>query len=388
MTLHNPALDDIPLSVFDDIEKRIAELKHPHFLRLHQGKSTFAPCARMHDWQHSDFALRAHEHAPPGGIPMLRRRIVEHLREQARQEVREEHVVITCGATHGIGSALRAMLQPGDEVLIMSPQWLFVTGLVRAAGGRPVEVPVFLELSRDRHFDFVAALEAAVTPRTRAIYFNTPNNPTGFSLDREAQERLARFARRHELWLISDNAYALYDFTEPGFLDISQLPDAADRTFCVHSFSKTYALPGYRVGFVVAPEAMALRMKKWGLYSLYSLASASQYGAFQALGTPPDVLEGHRARAREARDITMRELKVPCTRVEGGFYTFLDLSQWKHGSESEFLARAIQAGVSVAPGIAFGQRCRQFARLCFTAVGHEDLRIAIQRLNAVYTNAP
>jgi aspartate aminotransferase/N-succinyldiaminopimelate aminotransferase len=379
---YNDALDGVPLSVFDDLERRIAARKHPSFIKLHQGKTTFAPAARVFDWTHEDFDLRAHEHSPPAGIAGLRRKIAGHLASRGK-DVGEDRITVASGATHGLGLALRAILEPGDEILLLSPQWLFARGLVCAAGGVPVEVPVFVELSRDPEFDFIAALEERVTPHTRALYFNTPNNPTGHSLSPDAIRRLAAFARRHKLWILSDHAYEHYDFSASGFVDIAALPDAADRTFSIYSFSKTYAMPGYRIGYVVSPEPMATRMRKWGLYSIYSIATASQFAAFQALDTPPSRLEEQRALARAARDMTASTLRVPHTPIDGGFYTLCDLSGWRGGLD-DFLSKAIAEGVSLAPGAAFGERCGSWARLCFLAVSHENLAIGIDRLNRVY----
>src|SRR5262249_4529607 len=162
-------------------------------------------------------------------------------------------------------------------------------------------------------------------------------NPTGLSLTRHELQRLARFAAAHDLWLISDNAYYNYDFTPGGFVDVATLPGAAERTFSVYSCSKTYAMPGFRVGFTTSPPAMAVCLRKWALYSVYSLSTASQFAAYQALRTSADVLADYAARVKEARDIVGRELRIPATTVEGGFYAFLDLDSWS-GDESEFVA--------------------------------------------------
>jgi aspartate aminotransferase len=384
MLTYNRSLDRTPLSVFDDLEKRIAAGNHPHFIKLHQGKTTFTPCVNLLDWQPNDFDLEAHQHASPQGIPSLRKTIVEKLSMQYQIEINEDNITITCGSTHGIGTALRAMLNPGDEVLIMSPQWLFASGLVYAAGGIPIEVPVFLELTRHKLMDITDMLEVYITSKTKAIYFNTPNNPTGVSLGINTLHKLAEFAEKHDLYLISDNAYEIYDFTEQGFIDIAQLPEATARTFSVYTFSKTYAMPGYRVGYVLSPAKMAERIRKYSLYSIYSVSTASQYGAFKALNTPSTILARHHEQAKQARDITAAQLKIPSTPVQGGFYTLLDLSDWEGGDVEKFITLCIEEGVSVAPGIAFGKACETNARICFVAVGHDDLCIGIKRLNRVY----
>jgi aspartate/methionine/tyrosine aminotransferase len=384
MPAFNTGLDRIPLSVFEELESIICKTNHSHFFRLHQGRTYFSPCAHLYDWQESEFELLAHQHASPSGISTLKDKIVDKLNGKRQKSVQTKDILITCGATHAIETVLRAILDFGDEVLILSPQWLFIVGLVHAAGGNAVEVPVFLELSKNDNLDFIDILKLHLTEKTKAIYFNTPNNPTGYSLNSNQLQQLSAFAKKNNLWLIADNAYEIYNFTQEGFVDIADFPDAADRTFSVYSFSKTYAMPGYRIGYVVVPEEMEERIKKWGLYSIYALSTASQFGAFQALGTHESILVEHQSKARLARDYVMNNLVIPHTNTQGGLYTFLDFSNWHKKFSHDFLNEFIQAGVSVAPGIVFGKHCRDYARLCFTAVNLENLKVAIERLNKVY----
>src|SRR5512139_1387466 len=141
----NNMLDDIPFSAFEDIERRIAAVGATNVFRLHQGKTTFPPCAASGA---PDFPMKPHEHAPPGGVLATRRMAAQHVVRHGR-EVSPDDIIITGGSTQAIATVYHAILQPGDEVLVLSPQWLFAVGLVAAAGGRAVEVPVFLELCRD-----------------------------------------------------------------------------------------------------------------------------------------------------------------------------------------------------------------------------------------------
>lgn len=377
----NRALEEIPFSPFEELERRIAARGLTGLARLHQGKTSFGPTARPWVREPGAFPLQPHEHAPPGGVLALRRRIAEQLRD--RRPVAEDDVVVSCGSTQAVAAVLHAILQPGDDVLILSPQWLFAVGLVAAAGGRAVEVPVFLELGRDPGFDFIAALEARVGPRTRALYFNTPNNPTGYSFSREQLMQLAAFAARRDLWIISDNAYENYDFTETGFLDIGALPEAQSRTFSVYTFSKTHGMPGQRVGYIATPDGLGARLKKWSLFSIYSLSTESQTVAYEALAVDRAELRRRWSLAREARDRAAR-LAIPAPRVDGGLYSFLDLSAWRGGDVDGFIDECLAVGVTVAPGIAFGKHCKQFVRMCFTAVPLDDLSHALERLERVY----
>ncbi len=371
------------MSPFLHIERRLAEPATAVFAPLHQGRTTFAPHADVSDWDSAGFELRAHEHAPPAGVRSLRGMLAATVEQRLGHAVSPERVIVTCGATQAMDLALRCILDAGDEVLILSPQWLFAAGLVHAARGRPVEVPVFLELNRDPDFDLIAAVESRIGGRTRALAFNTPNNPTGQSLSARHLGALAELAGRHGLWILADHAYEHYDFSADGFIDIAAFEAAADRTVSLHSFSKTSAMPGHRIGFAVVPEAMAGRMESWSLHSTYSVATPSQFAARRALDVAPRRIAAQREHVRRARDLTMATLDVPHSRVDGGLYTLLDLAGYPDGA-SAFLDRCLDAGVSLAPGSAFGARCADHARMCFTAVDHDALVEAIDRVNRVY----
>lgn len=375
-------LDEIPPSPLVEVERLLREHAHADPVGLHQGKTVFDPCARPRVWDRAEFGISAHEHAPPSGVPALRAAFAAAATSRRGRPVDPEQVLVTSGATHAIAVALHAILRPGEEVLVLSPQWLFATGLVWAAGGVPRETPIFLELSKDPDFDFVDVIERAVSPRTRAIYFNNPNNPTGFRLDAAALAALVELAERHDLWLIADNAYENYDFSDEGFLDVAVVGDAAERTLSVHTCSKTYAMPGARVGHLICPPGTLPTLTKWSLHSLYSVSTAAQFAAFEALRTPAEELAARRALAAEAWGLADKALGIPHTSVAGGLYTFLDLREY--GDGAEFVRRCARAGVGLAPGRVFGERCGSWARICFTAATPAAVVDAISRVNKVY----
>ncbi|WP_149183704.1 pyridoxal phosphate-dependent aminotransferase [Streptomyces sp. TRM49041] len=375
-------LTEIRPSPLVAVEQLLRTHGHETPVGLHQGKTVFTPCAIPRPWERDEFGIAAHEHAPPAGVPALRGRLADAAAARRGTPVDTDQVLVTGGATHAIAVTLHAVLRPGDDVLVLSPQWLFATGLVRAAGGVPREIPVFLELSQDPGFDFTAVIEAAVGPRTRAIYFNNPNNPTGFRLDEDQLARLADLAERHDLWLIADNAYENYDFSPDGFLDPATVGRAAERTFSVHSCSKTYAMPGARVGHLISPPGCGDVLTKWSLHTLYSVSTAAQFAAYEALATPPEELAARRARAADAWRLADDTLEIPHTSVSGGLYTFLDLRAL--GDGEEFIRRCAREGVGLAPGRVFGEHCTAWARVCFTAAPPAAVRDAIHRINKIY----
>ncbi|MFF9347279.1 pyridoxal phosphate-dependent aminotransferase [Streptomyces sp. NPDC014734] len=378
-------LTEIPPSPLVAVERLLRAHGHGAPIGLHQGKTVFPPCAEPRTWQRAEFGIAPHEHAPPVGVPALRERLADTAGERRGTPVDPDRILVTAGATHAIAVVLHAILRPGDDVLILSPQWLFATGLVHAAGGVPREVPVFLELSDPDTapgFDLVAAVEAAVGPRTRAIYFNNPNNPTGYRLDANELARLTDLAERHDLWLIADNAYENYDFSPDGFLEPATVGGADARTFSVHSCSKTYAMPGARVGHLVSPPGCTEILTKWSLHTLYSVSTAAQFAAYEALATPAAELADRRRLAAEAGRLATGALEIPHTPVTGGLYTFLDLRA--HGDGEAFVRRCAEEGVGLAPGRVFGAHCDTWARLCFTAAPPQTVCDAVHRINKVY----
>jgi aspartate aminotransferase len=380
----NDALDLVPDSPLLAVERLLGPVPDP--VRLHQGRTCFPPGALPRAWTPEEFPITPETHAPPGGVAVLREAFAERLGRHRSAEVSAGQVFVSNGATHALSMVCHAILDRGDEVLLLSPQWLFADGVVRSVGALPVEVPVFLELCADPTHDFTSTIEAAITPRTRAIYFNSPNNPTGFRLSRGDLVRLGELAERHDLWLITDNAYENYDFTDEGFVDVGQIPEVADRTFALHTFSKTYAMPGARVGCLVVPPRLADHFAKWALYTIYSVATTSQFLAYQALAMPAKELARRRAKAYTAWSRTTEALVVPHTPVAGGLYTFLDLTDHPAGADG-FLRQCAERGVTLTPGTVFGRHCGNRVRLCFTAAPPDRLAVGLEIVNDTYRTA-
>lgn len=379
----NAVLEDTPGSPLIRVEELIEEIKPTELAGLHRGKTYFPPTVQPRGWTAVEFGMAPEGRTSAAGVPALRNKLANHLHARGRPEVSPERIVVTSGATHGVALVLNAILEPGDEVVLLSPQWLFAAGLVRAARGVPREVPVFLELDADPAWELGAVIERAITSRTRAIYFNNLNNPTGGRLDTSALRILVDLAHRHDLWLVSDNAYENYDFTGDSFPDTSDVEGAAPRTFSLYSFSKTYSMPGYRLGYLVCPPGLEDSLAKRALYSIDGVSSLAQFAAFEALNTPPEELESRRMLAKACRDAVETSLRIPHTTSAGGLFTFLDLTSYSAGADV-FLRRSIEMGVSLAPGGAFGEHCASHARLCYTAVPAEVMTPAIRLINQIY----
>jgi aspartate aminotransferase/N-succinyldiaminopimelate aminotransferase len=380
----NPALDNTPLSVLDSINSHLKRLSSSKkVIPLHQGKTLFTTPVELRHWADSEFDYPPHHDGPPGGTNTLIEAIREKLETQFGQEIDPERIQVTCGITHGLSIIFHCVLLPGDEVIVLSPQWLFAKGLVRASGGVPVEVPFFPATGGEPIGGVTTLIAPYLTAKTRAIYFNSPNNPTGRSLSRTQFEELADFAGERGLYLVADNAYEFYDYTPGGFIDPAMLHDGRHHTFSAYSFSKSFGMTGYRIGYLLSPPDMAELARKFALHSIYSVATPCQFAALSAMRVSPEIVDSHREFIKTALDITNQQLRVPASIPDGGFYTLLDLSAWQRGTD-DFIHACVSEGVSLAPGRAFGAGYDQYARLCYSVVSHEDLKEGIRIINDIY----
>jgi len=376
------AMADVPLSVFGDLARCLERSSAARKIPLHQGKTAFTIPLELRSWSPAEFDYPAYHDGPPQGAPTLLEMLGESLRARLARPVPADCIQVTNGITHGLSLVFAAVLSPGDEVLILSPQWLFTKGLVAAAGGTATEVPFFKDKA-SMPADVGQVLQGWIGPNTRAIYFNSPNNPSGLALSLGQVGSLVDFARKNALWLISDNAYEHYDFTSDGFTDPARAGLGEDVTFSAYSFSKSFGLTGYRIGYLVSPPAQALLIQKLALHSVYSSPTICQFVARQAMERYDQHIVENRAFVRNSLEILRSRLRIPCTETEGGFYTLLDLSEYPGGA-SGFVDRCIERGVSLAPGSAFGSGLADYARLCFTVVGSDLLEEGISIINSVY----
>jgi aspartate/methionine/tyrosine aminotransferase len=294
-------------------------------------------------------------------------------------------VLVACGATHAIFCAARAILDPGDEVLVAAPYWPLSVGVLRSAGAVPVEVPVTTRLYENPALRAADLFEAAITPRTRALYFISPNNPDGKVLSRPDLEGIARLAKERGLWVIADEVYADYVYGGE-HASIARIAGMADRTISIYSLSKSHALAGARVGFAVGPSRAIGVARRVATHTVFNVPVAAQRLAIAALAQPESWVDEARHDFREARDATVDALRGSGATVflpDGGSYVFLDFAPVLRGAPlTQLLERGIDRGVLLAPGDGFGDAFGSWARLCFTSVPRPRLLEGIARLRA------
>lgn len=296
------------------------------------------------------------KYTPVAGIPALREAIVRKLAADNGLSYRPDEIVVSCGAKHALYNAIRVLLNPGDEALILSPHWVTYPAQVILAGGRPVFVAA--EATGGFRVD-PERVEAAVTPRTRLIIVNSPNNPTGWVADRDELAGLAGIALRHRLYLISDEIYEKIVYPPAAHLSVASLgPEIKERTIVVNGVSKSHAMTGWRIGYLAAPRKIASLAERLQSHCTSNPDSIAQAAAVEALRGDRGFIETMVRSLQARRDLLAGRLAampgVRCAVPRGAFYAFPDISSLGVGSAAlaeELLEKAL---VAVVPGAAFG----------------------------------
>lgn len=370
-------------SIFSRLQGRLA--RHgADGVPLHLGDTHLPPpqaaqralAAAAADWRYG----------APAGEPALLGVLADKLRRTNGLDwATEANLQVTVGATAALAAAARAVLDPGDEVICPTPHWPLIRGIVTNAGGVVVEAPLTQRLYAEPAADAAAILEPFVTPRTAALYLTTPNNPDGKQLGRRQLEQLAALARAHDLWVLADEVYEDLAWAEP-HVSIASLPGMAERTLTVFSLSKSYAVAGHRLGYVAGAAAPMHALRKIANHTVYNVPSLLQRAAHALLTDAASrvwLAEARRAYV-EARDEASRLLPAPHHVPDGATYLFADLSRWAPAGDLwPLVERLLDAGVSIAPGEQFGRDFSRHARICFTAVPRERLRVGLARLAGV-----
>jgi len=329
------------------------------------------------------------------GERSLREALAEKLARENGITAHVDDVVMTSGGTHGLFLAMQCLLSPGDELLVLSPHWMAIPKLVGfAAGASYRSLPVYLELLAGTWTpaEFATRLRAALKPETKGIYLNTPNNPTGAVVSREHLAALAEVAVERDLWVISDEAYEhlVYDGTK--HISIASLPGMAERTLSVFTFSKSYAMTGWRVGYVVSPPAMrAVMGPLLAFYSTHGVFPAVQIAALAAVTGPQDCVttmrDAYDQRRRLLLDGLGKGTAVWAPVPKGAFYVFANVATARGDRDLWAMADEwLGFGVAALPGTAFGSQYGDWVRLSL-ATRADDVAEAARRI-AQHAAAP
>jgi len=303
-------------------------------------------------------------YAPSSGIPELREAIAGKLRAKNNIPAEARDVIVQNGGMQGLFGAFQSVVNPGDEVLVFSPFWTPIKDLIAYSQGKTVLVPT--DEAREEGFEKTLARYA--TERTRAIYYNTPQNPTGVVFTRDEALAVSRFAQEQDLIVFADEAYEdlVYDGEH---CSIASIEGMFERTITSFTLSKSYAMTGWRLGYTVATEPWMTGFRKTTLYSSNGVSTPTQWAGLAAFTAESDMLEVNRAAYLERRDLLLaglNELGLVCEIPAGAFYAFPDVTRVSSDSREAAEILLERAQVATVPGVVFGPHGESHLRFSFS----------------------
>lgn len=314
------------------------------------------------------------------GLKELRMEIAAYLqRTQGLEYHYLSQIFVTVGGSEAIDLAMRAMINPGDEVLIPQPSYVSYEPCVVMADGKPVVI----ELKEENQFRLTPEeLEAAITPKTKILVMPFPNNPTGAIMEREDLEKLVPIIEKHDLFVVSDEIYGELTYGGKKHVSIAALPGMQERTILINGFSKAYAMTGWRLGYACGPKEVIRQMVKIHQYCIMCAPTTSQYAAVEALRNGDEDVRRMRESYDERRRFvlfTLKEMGLPCFEPEGAFYVFPCIREFGMTSD-EFATNLLkEEKVAIVPGTAFGNCGEGYLRISY-AYSIESLKKALRRL--------
>jgi aminotransferase len=316
-----------------------------------------------------------------GGMIELRELVARNLRDRYGVDYQpRDELLITVGASEAVDASLRAICDPADEVIYHEPCFVAYAACIQLAGGVPI--PIATTAATDFELD-PGQIEAAITPRTKAIFLGYPNNPTGAVLDRDQLEEIARIADRHDLLVVTDEIYDRLVYGGHEHVAFSALPGMRERTILIGGFSKAYAMTGWRIGYVAAPAPIMSGIAKVHQYAIMCAPTPAQHAAIAALeeGEPhvQAMLDEYDRRRRLTAD-RFNEIGLDCFEPRGAFYCFPNVTDATGLDETAFAERLLEEErVGVVPGTAFGPSGAGHVRVCY-ATAYEQIVEAMDRI--------
>jgi len=387
-------LDSVPLSGIIRIRDMMYSVADP--FRLDQGDVSFDAPDSVKSAMSRAIAENKTHYLQTNGVPRLRELIAAKLRGKNGIPVEgPEEILVTNGGIHGVYMLCHALLEPGDEVILPDPEWPPAAGNVLTAKGVPVGCPLYE--SRGWRYD-LDELESKITPRTRVLYINSPNNPSGGVLTGTDLERIASIARDRNLWVISDEAYEDVVFGGE-HISIASFPGMYDRTIPLYTFSKSYAMTGLRLGYVAIKDPVIRdRAKKVLFYTASNIASVVQFGGIGALEGPQDCIGALRTELRARRALFYDGIRELAGGVfsgappAGAFYAFVKIDPaWREGNAAaqpslswrmtEYLIK--NGRIGCVPGVDFGTSGEGYVRFCF-ARERTELAAALDSMKQLF----
>jgi aspartate aminotransferase len=370
------------LAVFSrakELEKQGRSIIH-----LELGEPDFHPAAPVVDAVRAAVAEGRDRYVSPRGVPALREAIAGYLKRTRHLDVAAEEVLIAPGCKMALALSMMALIEPGDEILYPDPSFPIYPSFTRGLGGKAV--PFYLEEKNQFQPD-IAEIASKITPRSKALIFNSPNNPTGTVFSEDTLKQIAALAVKHDLWVIADEIYARILFNGE-YKSIYAMSGMKERTIIIDGFSKSFAMTGWRLGYAVAPRAFIDALDMLVLNTFTCTAEFSQVAAIEALNDSTNAVDAMVLEYRKRRDLFVDKLnKIPgfrCQVPDGAFYAWVNIEDT--GLPAEEVQRLLldEAGVAGIAGAAFGPAGKNYLR--FSLVSARNLlEEALERIERVST---
>jgi aspartate aminotransferase len=359
-------LDAVGFSDIVKIRNRIMELRsHGATVYQFEGGEPFMPTPEpVKEAMKRALDENKTRYAPSSGIPELRSVVADKLRTKNRIPAQESDVIVLNGGMQGLFGAFQSTINPSDEVLLFSPYWTPIKDLIAHCEAKIVLVPTH----EARQLGFDQTLSRYTTDRTKAIYYNTPQNPSGVVFTPDEAQVVARFARERDLIVIADEAYEDLVYDGEHF-SIASIDGMLERTITLFTFSKSYAMTGWRLGYAVAAEPWMTGLKKTTLYSSNGVSTPTQWAGLAAMQLDSAVIEHNKNEYLRRRDLLLsglNELGFTCENPAGAFYAFPDVSSISRDSREAAEILLNTAQVAAVPGIVFGQHGESHLRFSFS----------------------
>ena len=351
----------------------------PHCISLGVGEPDFKTPWSVRDAGIRSLELSRTKYTTNAGLKDLRKEICTYLQRRFELHYQEENVLVTVGGSEAIDLAIRALVQPGDEVIIPEPCFVCYEPITQLTGG----VPVHIATRAEDQFRLTAdQLRAAITPKTKLLIFPYPNNPTGAVMSAAEVEEIAAVLRETNVLVLSDEIYSELTYGLDRHVSIASLPGMAERTIVVNGFSKSYAMTGWRLGYAVGPAPLIKVMTKIHQSCIMSAPATSQYAAITALRQCDDQIEMMRDEYNRRRRYVVKALNamgLTCFEPRGAFYVFPSI-QISGLTSSEFCEQLLrEKEVAIIPGSAFGASGEGYARISY-AYSVDHLQTAMKRI--------
>ncbi|HVS89244.1 MAG TPA: pyridoxal phosphate-dependent aminotransferase [Candidatus Acidoferrum sp.] len=352
-------------------------------IHLELGEPDFHPAAPVVDAIRSAVAAGRDRYVSTRGLPALREAIAEYLKRTRRLEVAAEEVLVAPGCKMALSLAMMALIEPGDEVMYPEPGFPIYPSFTRGLGATAVP---FALVEKNKFQPDFREIAAKITPRTRVLIFNSPNNPTGTVFDEAALRQTAELAAKHDLWIVSDEIYARILFSGE-YKSIWALPGMAERTVIIDGFSKSFAMTGWRLGYAVAPKQVVDAMDLLVLNTFTCAAEFTQVAAIEALRDSTNAVEAMVEEYRKRRDLFVAGLnRIPgfrCLAPDGAFYAWVNIEET--GLSAEEVAKLLleEAGVAGIAGAAFGPGGKDYLRFSLVSARNllEEALARMQRVS-------